>query len=188
MQTSFIPKKVYQKTRSSKRDFGGLFMGIGVVIFIVTILSAGAVFLYNRYLTDGIETMAESLERQKGNLEKDIIEELNMIDKKIEASKTILNEHLTLVPFFELLEKNTLQKVRFEEMTFNPVDGEWVLDLSGTADSYATIALQSDIFNEDKNMSEVIFSDLGVGSDGGVVFKVSAKIDTRLLSYRKSLE
>ena len=92
------------------------------------------------------------------------------------------------MPFFELLEKNTLQKVRFEEMTFNPVDGEWVLDLSGTADSYATIALQSDIFNEDKNMSEVIFSDLGVGSDGGVVFKVSAKIDTRLLSYRKSLE
>ena len=188
MQTSFIPKKAERK-KNVKKSYGGLLMGISAVIFIVTILLAGTVFLYNRYLVSEIGRMSETLERLKGSLEKDIIEELNRIDERIEASKKILDKHITLTPLFELLEQNTLQEVRFERLSFHPEgDGTWILEMDGTANSYATIALQSDVFGDNKNMSELIFANLGVGTDGGVVFDVSVKIDSRLLSYRNSLE
>jgi len=188
MQTSFIPKKSHEQRKVKKRDFGGLLMGISGVIFILSVLSAGTVFLYNRYLISEIDSMAGVLEREKGSLEKEIIIELSRIDERMESSKKILDEHMTLAPLFELLEQNTLQAVRFGQLSFYPEDDGWVLTMSGTANSYATIALQSDIFGENNNMSELIFSNLGVGSDGGVVFDVSVKIDSRLLSYRNSLE
>jgi len=188
METSFIPKKTYKKKTTKRRDYGGLFMGIAGLIFIISILAAGSVFLYDRYLNSDIERMSSDLERQKGSLEKEIIKELSKIDKKIEASKMILDNHITLISLFELLEKNTLKNVMFENMVLSPEDGGWTISMKGLADSYATIALQSDVFEEDKNMSELIFSDLAVGNDGGVVFDVTAKIDPRILSYRNSLE
>lgn len=189
METSFIPKQTYKKSGAKKRSYGGLLMGISGFIFIVTILSAAGVFLYNRYLVSEIDAMGISLDREKGSLEEDIIKKLSVIDKKIEASKKILNNHMTLVPLFELLEQNTLQKVMFKDMTLSPgEDGWWNLTLSGIADSYATIALQSDAFGKNKNIKELIFSNLGIGTDGGVVFDISALVDPRLLSYRNSLE
>ena len=188
MQTSFIPKKTYDQKKTKKRNYGGLLMGIAGVVFIAVILLAGTVFLYNRYLTSEIERMAETLEREKGSLEKEIIQELSRVDERIEASKKILDQHITLAPLFELLERNTLRAVRFEDLSFYPYDDEWILEMSGTANSYATIALQSDVFGKNKNMSELIFSNLGIGQDGGVIFDVSIKIDPRLLSYRNSLE
>ncbi len=188
MQTSFIPKKSYERKKTKKRDFGGLFMGVGVAVFILIILTASTVFLYNRYLVSQIENMASILDREKGSLEKEIIKELSSVDKRIESSKKILDDHIILTPMFELLEQSTLREVRFKEMAFYPEEGQWVLSMSGTANSYATVALQSDVFGENKNMSDLIFSNLGVGAEGGVVFDVSAKIDPRLISYRNSLE
>jgi len=164
-------------------------MGIAGFIFVATVLIAGTVFLYNRYLLNEINTMTEALEREKGSLEKDIIKELSLIDKRIEASKLVLENHITLVPLFDLLESSTLQRVMFKSLSFYPGDdGWWNLSLSGVTNSYATVALQSDVFGGNKNMKELIFSKLGVGTDGGVVFDVSALIDPRLLSYRNSLE
>jgi len=188
MQTSFIPKKSHEQRKVKKRNSGGLLMGISGIIFIFSILSSGTIFLYNRYLMSEIENMSGVLEREKGSLEKEIIIELSKIDKRIEASKKILDKHMTLAPLFELLEQNTLKAVRFKQLFLNPVDGKWVLTMSGTASSYATIALQSDIFGENSNMSELIFCNLGVGTDGGVIFDISVNIDSRLLSYRNSLE
>ena len=188
MQTSFIPKKSQERRKTKKKDFGGLFMGVGVAVFILMILTASTVFLYNRYLEGQIENMASILDREKGSLEKEIIKELDLVDKRIESDKKILEKHTILTTLFELLEQNTLQEVSFKEMAFYPEEEEWVISMSGTADSYATIALQSDVFGENKNISELIFSDLGVGLDGGVVFSVTARIDQKLISYRRSLE
>ncbi len=189
MQTSFIPKKSYDNVKTKRRDYGGLFMGIGVVIFILMVLTAATVFLYNRYLNTQIEEMKVTLDREKGSLEKDIIKELSLISKKIESAKKILDNHIILTPLFDLLEQNTLRNVVFEDLSFSPEeDGWWSLTMSGRANSYATVALQSDVFGGNKNISNVVFSGLGVGTDGGVIFDVSVLVDERLFSYRNSLE
>lgn len=189
METSFIPQKTYKKSNTKKRSYGGLLMGIASFIFVITILIAGTLFLYNRYLTKEIETMSQSLEREKGSLEKEVIKKLSLVDKRIEASKLVLDNHVTLVSLFDLLEQNTLQRVMFKELSFSPGEGGWwTLSLKGATNSYASVALQSDVFGKNKNMKELIFSNLGIGIDGGVVFDVSAIVDPRLFSYRNSLE
>ena len=93
----------------------------------------------------------------------------------------------SLTSLIESLEKNTLRKVRFKNLDFSSEDGKWIIRMEGAADSYAAIALQADVFGKNNNMSELMFSNLGVSFDGSVVFDVSAKIDPRLISYRNSL-
>jgi len=187
MQTSFIPKKIYAKSKLRGKNYGGLLMIIAVVIFVMMILVAGTVFLYRQYLTNEISKMANTLEREKGGFDTETIQELNRMDKRIELSKKILDEHMTLVPLIKSLEKNTLRRVRFDNLDFSFDGGKWLIEMDGVADSYATVALQADIFGKNNNMSELMFSNLGVNFDGNVVFNVSAVIDPRLISYRNDI-
>ena len=187
MQTSFIPKKIYSKSRLKGKNYNSLFMTVAIAVFVVMILSAGAVFLYRQYLVSEISKMSGDLAREKGGFDTVLIQKLDRMDKRIESSKKILDEHITLVPLIESLEKNTLRKVRFQNLDFAFENGEWAIKMNGVADSYATIAFQAEIFGKNNNMNELIFSNLGVSFDGNVTFDVSAKIDPRLISYRNSL-
>lgn len=184
MQTSFIPKKIHAKSRLKGKNYGSLLMTVAVAIFIVMILSAGAVFLYRQYLTNEISKMSSALVREKGGFDTVIIQKLDRMDKRIESSKKILDEHITLVPLIKLLEKSTLRRVRFNNLDFSFDGGKWLVKMEGVADSYAAIALQADIFGKSNNMSELMFSNLGVSFDGSVVFDVFAEIDPRLIAHR----
>jgi hypothetical protein len=188
MQTSFIPKKSYNNTKTKRKDYGGLSMGISVTVFILMVLTAATVFLYKRYLNTQVNEMAVALDREKGSLEKDIIKELSLVSKKIESAKKILDKHVILTPLFELLEQNTLGNVAFEKLSIAQKKDGWFLEMSGEANSFTTVALQSDAFGNNKNMSDVVFSGLGAGLEGGVVFDVSILVNERFFSYRNSLE
>lgn len=162
-------------------------MIISVAIFGAAIFAAAGVFFYNQFLTDEIKKKVVILEKEKGSLDLETIQELTKLDKRIESAKKILDRHVSLIPLFELLEKNTLRNVRFKNFKFGIEKDGIILDMNGVANSYAAVALQADIFGEDKNITEPVFSDLGVDFNGNVTFRVIAKIDPRLISFRNSV-
>jgi hypothetical protein len=59
--------------------------------------------------------------------------------------------------------------------------------MGGIASSFSSVALQSDIFGENKFIQEPIFSNLNLDSKGDVIFDFSAFVDPRLLSYSDSI-
>ena len=188
MQSSFIPKKNYEEKMSQKSNYTGLLMFVSMAVFLGMLLATAGGYFYSNFLQNEIQTKSATLVRENDSLDLALIQDLSKLDKRIKSAEEILNAHLSLMPLFELLEKNTLKGVAFKEFNFSIGKGDYILELDGVALDYTSIALQSNVFGKDKNILEPIFSDLGVGPDGLVTFSMSAKIDSRLLSYRESLK
>jgi len=189
MQSSFIPKKNYEAKLSQKSSYIGLLMFIALAVFLGMLLASAGGYFYRNFLQSELQTKSATLVRENDSLDLGLIQDLSKLDKRIKSAEEILNAHISLMPLFELLEKNTLKGVAFKEFDFNTDNkGDYILELNGSAVDYAAIALQSNVFGKDKNILEPIFSDLGVGSSGLVTFSMTAKIDPRLLSYRDSLK
>ena len=164
-------------------------MFIALAVFLGMLLASAGGYFYRNFLQSELQTKSATLVRENDSLDLGLIQDLSKLDKRIKSAEEILNAHISLMPLFELLEKNTLKGVAFKEFDFNTDNkGDYILELNGSAVDYAAIALQSNVFGKDKNILEPIFSDLGVGSSGLVTFSMTAKIDPRLLSYRDSLK
>ena len=187
MQSSFIPKKNYEKKSTGTGNYVSLLMFISLAIFLGTVLAAGGGYFYKNFLESELKNKSEILVRENSNLNLGLIQELSRLDTRIKSAETILNKHISLLPLFELLKKNTLKGVSFNNFDFSVDKKDFLLKLDGTAIDYASVALQSNVFGKNKNILEPIFSELGVNADGNVTFSMTAKIDSRLLSYRDSL-
>lgn len=187
-KTSFIPKESLVKKKRSKKPVNILTVGT-LIIFFVTILLAVSIFLYGEYLKVSISNKEEQLSRARGAFEPALIKELTRVDERIEATGKILDEHTSMSLFFEFLESNTLENVRFNELLLTAMDSDrYFLNMSGSAASFASVALQSDVFGESEVLSEPIFSNLDLDIFGNVSFNVDAFVNADDIRYRKTVE
>ena len=90
---------------------------------------------------------------------------------------------------FGFLSLQTLQNVQFTKFNYDTADdGTATISLDGIADSFSTVALQSDQFDGNKLLKNVDFT--GITSDsetGRIQFSVSAELDPSVLSYSATL-
>lgn len=185
-QTSFIPKKPLNGAAVTKSVSGtSFFTVIAVVIFVLTALGAIGVFAYEQYLTSSINSMSTSLAAAQNSLNLSGVAQWVRLDKRIESAKTLLSTHLALSAFFDELSTMTLRNIRFKNFGYSYSSGGKIqISMDGSADSFATVALQSDEFA--KNTAELgnqLFSNLDLSPDGGVTFRFSATLNPASVSY-----
>lgn len=187
--TSFIPKKsLTAPVRKARGSSIGVFFLFTLVIFIGAIALAVGVFLYQQFIIKSIEQKSASLARASAAFEPSIIQEISRLDIRINSAKEILSDHKAISSFFGLLEALTLESVRFENLEYRTDEGgKTNISMRGRARNFSSVALQSDIFGQNKFIQEPIFSDLNLDKKGGVVFSFSAFIDPRLISYENTI-
>lgn len=185
MQTSFIPKKpIVSQGKSGGPSTINLFSFVATVIFIVTAALAGSAYAYKSYIQKQIEVDAATLDRARGAFEPELISQLVRLDTRIEAAQQLLRNHLAVTPFFTYLSTITLQTVRFRDFNFTYLDSDKVgVTMRGQAQSYASVALQSDLLDEQKLLRDTLISDISLESTGTISFSVSTTIDPSLVSY-----
>lgn len=186
---SFIPKQpltpVSSAPKKRKSKSIDLFMIIAVVIFVASLIGAGGAFVYERFTLSRIETKRNALEEVQKNLNPELIKEMVRYDTRIKKSAELLNSHVLLTPFFEVLDKSTVRSVQFTTLDIlRAEDGNFVATLEGITTSYANIALQSDELGKVDHFLDPIVSDFKLNEDGQVQFKITLKIDSTLVSFR----
>lgn len=188
VSASFIPKKPLVQD-SRPRSGASLLTLVAVLIFIASLVAAGATFAYTQYLKRSITAKSASLERAQSAYDPGVIEDLVRLDERLSAGKTLLAEHLSPSAIFSFLSIQTLEQVQLNSFSLDiGEDGSGALELTGEAASFSTIALQSDQFGASKVLKDLIFSDLVISPETGrVTFSVSAKVDPSLLLYSKNL-
>ncbi len=187
-KTSFIPKESLTQKKRSKKPVNLLTMGT-LIIFFGTILIAVGIFLYGEYLKVSITNKEDQLSRARGAFEPALIQELTRVDERIEATGKILDQHTAMSLFFEFLESNTLESVRFNEFLLTTMDSDrYLLNMSGSAASFASVALQSDVFGESEIVTGPVFSNLDLDRFGNVSFNVNAFVSVDDIKYRKTVE
>lgn len=186
---SFIPKKPLDTGPAYRAPGGvGFLLFISLVIFIASVVGAGGVFAWEKVTASSITSKSESLRKAEGAFNISTVEDLIRMSARLDSAGTLLAAHVAPSAIFSFLSQQTLQHVQFT--TFNYTlgsDNTASINMSGVADSFSSVALQSDQFGASKVLKDVIFSDIKNNVGGSVTFSVAATMDASLINYGKNL-
>jgi len=184
---SFIPKKTLAEQGKKRRRGFGLFFGVSLIIFVITVATAVATYSYQSFLGNRIANMTQSLERAKQAFEPALILELKRLNARINSAEGALAGHVAPSEFLALLEQSTLKNVQFTRFEYQVSGDVAQISLNGIARNYSSVALQSDVFGNSKFIKNPIFSNLGLDQNGNITFDVVADVDASLILYRESI-
>lgn len=186
-QTSFIPKKALTEERPVRTRPVSLFLFLATILFIASIASAGFVYFTKAGLERGVAGMRSDLDAASAAFEGDFIADLQELDRRIAASKQILDNHISISPIFESLQTLTLKSVQFTKFEYKitGTGASAMIDvkMSGKTDEYESLALQSDALTKNKYFKDPIFSNLNIDEKGNVLFDLTFKVDPNLVLY-----
>jgi len=84
-----------------------------------------------------------------------------------------------------LLESITLKSISFDNFSYKTDEtGRVSIVMDGKASSFGSVALQSDVFSDNKFIEEPIFSNLNLDNKGNVVFNFVAFVNPQLVLYK----
>jgi hypothetical protein len=189
-QTSFIPKKPIVEERAvSSRPVGILFI-ISIFILFAVLLTTGGLYFYKGIVAKNISDMNTQLGLAQNRFEPSKITELQVLDKRLRASKEILGNHIAITPIFSALGNLTMKTVRFTKFSYDlgtDKDADVDIQMSGIAVGYRSVALESDLFAENKNFINPIFSNLTLDNSGNVLFDLDFSVDPSFVNYKQML-
>lgn len=188
--TSFAVKKSLV-TQSPFSRAGRTFNLLGITAIILTVCAvalAFLVFFYRGYLLRSLAEMDTQLAAARKSFEPEFVEEASRLNSRIESSKELLSFHGSLSPLFDLLEKKTLESVRFRNFSFTaPFGSDAKLSMAGEAKSFNGVALQSDVFGSVKYFKDPVFSDFSLDDAGTVLFNFKTTVAKDFLRYAETI-
>lgn len=190
-QTSFIPKKtVIESPKRVGGSGGGIVNLIAFIVFIASLISAGAAYFYRSSVSSNIELYKSSLAKARDQFEPGAIAELQILDKRLNAATDILQNHVAVSPIFEILQDLTLPTVRYSDFSYAIDDTKKIVEVTmkGEAKDYNFIALQADLFAENKFIKNPIFSDFVLDQTSNIDFNLTFSVDRSLISYESFLD
>lgn len=174
-------------SRGGARSGLSPFAFISLVVFTATVALAAGVFVYRGFLIRDILAKDAQLTAARKSFEPEFVEAAARFDARIEAASRALSRHLAPSLLFAFLERRTLEAVRFTDFSFDAGSGQGAtLSLSGEAKSFNAVALQSDVFGEEKHFINPVFSNFALSDRGNVLFQFKAEVDSVLVAYRET--
>ncbi len=171
---------------------------IATIIFILSLLGAVGVFLYQNYLTDQLQVAKEGLSAMDDAEASKKIAEVRRYDEKLRAAQQLLKNHISPVLVFEEIEESTKVTVQFTSLEFVYDPGfEASLTLSGNTREFSSVALQKMQILEDEVFSEFVLQDIansegserpdGSVTPSGVTFSVTGVFKPEHIAYDGTL-
>ncbi|MEK7227848.1 MAG: hypothetical protein AAB681_00645 [Patescibacteria group bacterium] len=196
--TSFIPKRpIESSVAPAPRRSGsvGLLTLITFVVVIGTGLAFAGVFLYQKQLVDQKAKLEQSIGDARDGIGTEFVSDMKRLDARISGVKELIKNHVVVTPIFEALEATTLRSVQYKDFGYIVKNDQTtktdslIVDLTGTAKNYATIALQSDAFSANKLIKNPVFSNLTVDDKSRTInFKLTFSVDIADLSYQTFID
>lgn len=181
--TSFVPKQPVSSTmRKQKSGLNILLIGSSLLLGVGTLACAG-VFGYELYLKSARDAKQAELAAAQRAVDIDTVEGFIRLRDRLSATESILNQHVELSEFFDVLESRTLQTVRFSNLQVS-VNGDRSaeVEMEGVARSFNALAAQSASIAAEKRIKRAIFSGITVNDNGTVGFSLSATLDPRIIT------
>lgn len=177
---------ISQQTRTNitiSKTISGLLFIVGVISIGGSLVATGGIYLYKGIAAknrDEIQKQVTELE-QKLRTE-GVNQQMLELDRKLSSARSVLEGHVASSNVFKLLEENTLLQVQFTTFAFT-ADAR-VVNLTGNAAGYSTVASQVRVFESLPEVQDVTFGGLQLSETGKLSFKMSLTLDPALLRWR----
>jgi len=153
-----------------------------MVILAVSMVTAGAVFGYQKYLESVIAVKTEALVQARAQIDERQVEEFVRLQERFISGRELLNDHVTASNFLSLLEAETLANVRFEDLELIVADDRSAtVSMTGVARNFNTLAAQSNEIAAQRDFKRAIFSEISLNPNNTVSFTLTAALDPRLI-------
>jgi hypothetical protein len=189
-QTSFIPKKPIIEERAVATQPIGFLLVISIFILFTVLLASGGLYFYKYTTEKNIAQMESDLNIAKNRFEPSKIIQLQTLDRRLKDSSDILSKHVAVSPIFKILQDLTMKSVRYTKFSYSIGEDKAAklsVKMSGQAIGYRSIALQSDLFTQNKQIIDPVFSNLTLDSTGNVIFDLEFTVDPALVNYKQVL-
>lgn len=195
-QTSFIPRKplVPNSAAVPSTSHGGgsssVLVLVSVIIFCLSVASAIVVFGWEKVEAKKIEESKVLLDANRRRFGTDI-ETLKSFNKRINVTKKIMDGHMSISNIFTMIADLTVDKVRFSNFTFeapaDPLRDRIEISMRGEADSFATLAYQTDVLSL-SDFTDSSISKLSIGDKGVVSFDLKTVAPLKNVLYKSQFE
>jgi hypothetical protein len=193
ISTSFIPKRPVSSEPVAPTKHGGsvgLLSFVTVIIVVGTAVIYGGVYLYQQSLVKQQASLQASISAAQDGLGTSFVTDMQRLSDRINGVKTLLQNHVVVSPIFDALQATTLQSVQYKDFTYefttdDTTNAKMVeVHITGVANNYATLALQSDAFAQSPIIKNPIFSNLTVEDQSNLVdFSLVFDVNPSDLSY-----
>jgi len=184
-QPTYIPHDAGEpvRPRESGGGIGDLVLMLAILAFAASAALAVGVFLYLQYLSGvAASDLAKLIEAEK-KFQPALVEELQRLDRRMNAAEAILGTHLAPSSFFTILNTVTAKTISYSSFELKVADGI-ELEMDGVGRSVNSIAFQADLLGKDSAYQNPIFSNLDRQKDG-VHFHLSASIDPMAINFER---
>jgi hypothetical protein len=189
-QTSFIPKRPVLASEQSSAVGSrpiNLISVIATFIFVVSLLAVGGEYAYKQYLTKKIASMDQELRDARATVQDDLINQFIRLDNRIQSAESLLQGHIATSLLFSALQNETVKNVQFSDLLYQTdSDGTVTVFMRGVSTSYNALALQANIYHQNKYIRNPLFSDLNLDEKGNVNFTFKATILPGLIAQKNA--
>ncbi len=184
--TSFVPHSTGVKpsiTASIRIDFVSVFLYSVLSIFVLTVLTAGFIFVYNRSLNIQLSVKQTQLQNIEKTLNPSTVQSFVHLRDRLSSADTLINNHLTMSRVFNLLESKTVKNVSFTGLTLDVPDTNKpaTIKADGIALNFNSLASEANSLKDNNNLTNTIFSNFSLKRNGTVGFSISANLDKSLV-------
>ncbi len=209
-QTSFIPKKPFTAQESSHIHSGmSLIMLISVILFVASVGVAGFTLIAKTYLNRSQDQLKINLADNEKRFDLPLIEKIKKANLKIDLANQLLKNHVAVSEALAIVGGLTAEKVHFSNFDFssgsaspsalassqgsNQTGTVFKIQMKGVADTFNTVAFQSDVmgrsdkYGTNKVLKNPVLSDLNIDASGNINFSFGADLSLPDISYEKAL-
>jgi hypothetical protein len=186
--TSFIPKKsVVEEATPRQESSVGLVTAFVVIAFLVTLVVAGGMFLWEKATVVQLATLKTNLENQKAKFQPEVIAKFKRTDDRLVVSSELLAKHHSPLKFLNLVQSIVYKDVSFSNVTYTRAEKEGVkATFAGEAKDYQTVILQSDYLNTNKYIKEYLFTGLVPKENGRISFSLTLTVDPNFVLSKET--
>lgn len=165
---------------------------IGFVAAIIFVSSAGAyatLYYFNDSFNKIIASKKVEIEEAKEEFNSSPeVGEARIFRARADLAHELLNTHRVTSPVFTFLSDNTLESIMYEKFSFMVKHGGAVVVLGGEAESYASLAYQSDVLKtKEKELLSFSVRDMTLTKFGTITFTLELVFKPDYLLYTKNL-
>ena len=169
--------------RNERSGFLALFASF--TVFLLTIAAYGGLILLNRTQSKALNEITSQIQQKEEIFEDESIKEILLLDYRLKNIRSLLTQHLFVSNVFHVIETDTMPQTSFLDFSF--LAKERKITLRGETFSYALLAQQMTVFEDDPGIEQAVFEGLSRSGDNKVQFKLTLTIKPSILQASPSL-